>query len=134
MNILAIDLGTYSVKFYSCSTERKNIVINNYNEIIIYKVRSQLDPEATISEIQYEIVSSYLKKGEFDGVTIFQLPNEMITTRYLTIPIGNKRQAEQMIPFQLDDDLPYQSSSAHIVSKLHKQGGQFFAQVSITQN
>ena len=55
MNILSIDLGTYSVKFYNCSTERKNIVINNYNEIIIDKVRNQLDPEATINEIQLRL-------------------------------------------------------------------------------
>jgi general secretion pathway protein L len=134
MNILSIDLGTYSVKFYNCSIVRKSIVINNYNEIIIDKVRNQLDSEATISEIQLEIVSSFLKKGEFDGVIIFQLPNEMITTRYLTLPVSNKKQAEQMIPFQLDDDLPYQSSTAHVISKLHKQGSQIFAQVDVTQS
>lgn len=133
MNILAIDLGTYSVKFYNCSTEKKHLVINNYDEVIIDKVRPQLDPEATTNEIQLEIVASYLKKGEFDGVTIFQVPNEMITTRYLQLPVSNKKQAELMIPFQLDDDLPYQSSNAHIISKLHKQGNSTFAQVDITQ-
>ncbi len=135
MNILSIDLGTYSVKFYNCTYERKGLVIDSYNEIINDKVKGQLkDPEATINEIQLEIVSSYLKKGEYDGTIIFQLPNEMITTRYLTLPVTSTKQAELMIPFQLDDDLPYQSSKAHITSKLHKQESKTFAQINITQS
>jgi general secretion pathway protein L len=133
MNYLCIDLGSYSVKFYHAHQEKKKIVLNSFDEIIIEKVRPQVSPDATLYEIQQEIVSSYIKRGDFDGLVIYQLPSEMITTRYLELPVNNKKKAEMMIPFQLDENLPFPSSQSHYVAQLYPKGNSTFAQVNVAQ-
>ncbi|MCO4792344.1 MAG: pilus assembly protein PilM [Bacteriovoracaceae bacterium] len=133
MNYLCIDLGSYSVKFYHAQQDKKKIVLNSFDEIIIEKVRPQVNPDATLYEIQQEIVSSYLKKDQFDGLVIYQLPSEMITTRYFELPVNNKKKAEMMIPFQLDENLPFPSVQSHYVSLLYSKGNSMFAQVNIAQ-
>lgn len=133
MNYLCIDLGSYSVKFYHAHQEKKKIVLNSFDEIIIEKVRTQVSPDATLYEIQQEIVSSYIKRGNFDGLVIYQLPSEMITTRYLELPVNNKKKAEMMIPFQLDENLPFPSSQSHYVAQLYPKGNSTFAQVNVAQ-
>ncbi len=133
MNYLCIDLGSYSVKFYHAHQEKKKIVLNSFDEIIIEKVRPQVSPDATLYEIQQEIVSSYIKRGKFDGLVIYQLPSEMITTRYLELPVNNKKKAEMMIPFQLDENLPFPSSQSHYVAQLYPKGNSMFAQVNVAQ-
>ena len=85
-----------------------------------------MDEEVSTEDIQSEIIESYLDEMDavhtegFEGKIIFQIPNKLFTTRYLHIPVKQEKKAEQMIPFQLDDELPYTIPELHYVNKFTK--------------
>ncbi|CBW26136.1 putative membrane protein [Halobacteriovorax marinus SJ] len=133
MNILAIDLGSYSVKFYECRLERKQLKYLGHREVIIAKIRSQFAPETTTNEIHNEIVKSYLKQSQFEGKIIYQIQEQFTSSRYLELPVNSRKKAEQMIPFQLEEDIPYSLKDIHFTSTLIKNGENFSALISIAQ-
>jgi general secretion pathway protein L len=133
MNILAIDVGSYSIKFVEVRPERKNLILVEKNEIILDEAKTHYPDAATLSELQKEVLANYIHKKSNDLKIIFQVPNEMLTTRYLEIPGTSKRKTEQVIPFQLDENLPYSLSHAHFGSRLIKRAGGFSVLSNITQ-
>jgi general secretion pathway protein L len=133
MNILAIDIGSYSIKFVEVRPERKNFVQVEKQEIILDEVRPHYPDAKTIAELQKEVISNYIQKKPNDIKIIFQVPNDMLTTRYLEIPGTSKRKAEQIIPFQLEENLPYSLANAHFSSRLNKKNNSFSVLSNITQ-
>lgn len=133
MNILAIDIGSYSVKFVEVRAERKNLILIEKNEIILDEAKSHYPNAKTPHELQKEVVANYIQKKSSELKIIFQVPNEMLTTRYLEIPGTSKRKTEQIIPFQLDENLPYSLNQAHFSSRLSKHSGGFSVLSNITQ-
>jgi Tfp pilus assembly PilM family ATPase len=133
MNILTVDIGSYSVKFLEVKLERKSVNVLDCQEVIIAKVQPQLSDEATLEDIQYEIINSYLKQSGFEGKIMYQLPCEHSTSRFLDLPVNNRKKAELMIPFQLDENLPYQATDIHYTSTLMKKGQNFSALINIAK-
>jgi len=133
MNILAIDVGSYSIKFVEVRPERKNLILVEKQEIILDEAKSHYPNAQTLSDLQKEVVAGFIQKKNTDLKIIFQIPNEMLTTRYLEIPGTSKRKTEQIIPFQLDENLPYSLSQAHYGSRLYKRSGGFSVLSNITQ-
>ena len=133
MNILAIDLGSYSVKFYECRLERKQLKYLGHREVILSKIRSQFSPETTTNEIHNEIVRSYLRQTSFEGKVIYQIQDNFTSSRYLELPVNNRKKAEQMIPFQLEENIPYSLKDIHYTSTLIKNGENYSALVNIAQ-
>lgn len=134
MNILAIDIGTYSIKFIEVRSERKNLVLVEKTEIVLDEVKVQYQNTQSLHDLQKEIVSNYIHKKSNDLKIIFQLPNEMLTTRFMEIPGTSRRKAEQIIPFQLDENLPYPLSDSHYSSRLQKHSGGYSVLSNITQS
>jgi Tfp pilus assembly PilM family ATPase len=133
MNILAIDIGSYSVKFVEVMPERKNLILVEKHEIILDEAKSLYPDAQTLHDLQKEVVAGYIQKKSGELKIIFQVPNEILTTRYLEIPGTSKRKTEQIIPFQLDENLPYSLSHAHFSSRLYKRSGSFSVLSNITQ-
>lgn len=133
MNILAIDIGSYSIKFVEVRPERKNLILVEKHEIILEEAKSHYPNAQTLGELQKEIVASYIQNKSSELKIVFQVPNEMLTTRYLEIPGTSKRKTEQIIPFQLDENLPYSLSNAHFSSRLYKRADGFSVLSNITQ-
>ena len=133
MNILAIDVGSYSIKFVEVRPERNNLILVDKNEIILDEARTHYPQASTLSELQKEVVAAFSQKKPNHIKIIFQVPNEMLTTRYLEIPGTSKRKTEQIIPFQLDENLPYSLSLAHFSSRLIKRSGGYSVLSNITQ-
>jgi len=133
MNILAIDIGSYSIKLVEVKTERRNLLLVDQSEIILEEMKAHYPNAQSIKELQKEIVANYIQKKPNDIRIIFQIPNELITTRFLEIPGNNKRKTEQMIPFQLDENLPYSLNQAHFSSRLLKKASGFSILSNITQ-
>jgi len=133
MNILAIDIGSYSIKHIEFQSDRRQLNMLDRGEIIIDEVKNLYAPELTLEQLQKEITSGLISKKSQDVKIVFQLANEVITTRYLNIPGNSKRKAEQIIPFQLDENLPYALSDAHYTHRLVKDGHEFKAICHITQ-
>jgi len=122
-------MGTYSVKFFISKIERKKISLLDFHEISLDQVKGKLPSEFTTEEIQLEIVKSYLREHPLEGKMIFQLPLMFMTSRYLTLPVAQRKKAEMMIPFQLDEDLPFPIGEAHYTSYLYKNNNTTRAQV-----
>lgn len=132
MSVLCIDVGSYSVKFLECEPGKKNFAVLSHREIPLQKVLGQFGPEATIEDVQLSIVKSYLEQG-YDGKVLMQVPPHMVTSRYLHLPITNRKKAEMMVPFQLDENLPFSMSQAHHTLSMRKRTEGFDALVSIAK-
>jgi Tfp pilus assembly PilM family ATPase len=133
MNILAIDIGTYSIKFLEIKPERKSLTLIEKNEVIIEEAKPHYPNIQNLKELQKEIVANYIQKKSNETRIIFQIPNELITTRYMEIPGTSKRKTEQIIPFQLDENLPYSLNQAHFSSRMIKRATGFSVISNITQ-
>lgn len=133
MNILSIDIGTYSVKFIETKQERKHLVMQNFQEVFVKDFITEDDENFSIVNIQNRIIEKFLQDRQFDGKIIYQIKNDYNTTRYINLPVNNKKKAEMMLPFQLDDNLPYPSSMAHYAATYTKNDTETLAQVNIVQ-
>ncbi len=133
MNLLAIDIGNYSIKFFETKLQRKALVLEGFAEIIIDEVKDQFSDDLTIDQLQHKIVSQYIVSNEFEGKVIFALPSLMITSRFFNLPVTNRKKAEQMIPFQLDDNLPFSIADTHYTYELLKKQQYMSAMVTITE-
>jgi len=132
MKVLAIDLGSYSIKFYEASLDRKKISFIHKHEIILDKIEQQMDLSDDLIQAQLDLIHNYLGKKEYEGKMIFNLPNNYVATRFINIPITNRKKAEAMIPFQLDENIPYPLAKTHYTKNIRKEGKSTLATVYIT--
>ena len=90
MNTLAIDIGTYSIKFFEVQKERKSLKLLHFTEVILDEVRETMEEEVETEEIQTEIIESYLDEMDavhtegFEGKIIFQVPNRLFYDKIST--------------------------------------------------
>lgn len=120
MSILIIDSGSYSVKFVEGKFLRKNFKIDSFDEVLLSDIRTPSDLEVSDLEIQQRIIREFLQERKFTGKVIYQISNDFLTTRYLELPVANEKKAELMIPFQLDEDLPFAANEAHYTAWFSK--------------
>jgi general secretion pathway protein L len=132
MNLLCIDVGTYSVKAVLFNAEGKSLRVKKVHEISLRDVGEELYPDGNLYEKQLAIVADLI--GErFNGKVYFQLPNELITSRHLTLPVTQRKKVDLMIPFQLDENLPYSLDQAHFVAQQTKRGNETNVLVNVTK-
>ncbi len=134
MNILSIDLGTYSVKFLELRADGRHLTLDHCQEVVLSDVAKDFDQNISIADLQQEIVKAYLVDLQFSGKIIQQIPRDLLTHRFIELPVNNRKKAELMIPHQLDDNLPFSISKAHFTSDLLREGNKFYAIINITQN
>lgn len=134
MNIIAIDRGSYSVKFIEGRLDRKSFQIEHVQEVPLDNIRKQYgDQELSITDLQDDIIAAYLEQVPSEGKIISQIPFDLVTSRFLDLPVTNKRKAEMMVPFQLDENLPFSTSAAHTTTTLEKYATGTWALVNITK-
>ncbi len=119
MDIISIDIGTYSIKVSKFKKERKHLVKLSSEEIILNEIILSQDPDISIENIQLDIINKYIE-DDFQGKVIFQLPNNIITTRFLNIPVTKPKKIMQLIPFQLESNFPYGIEQIHYTSYIKK--------------
>jgi general secretion pathway protein L len=133
MHILAIDIGSYSVKYISTFVDRRRITHVDMSEVIVkdflvdHPGLSQLEAQASIIN---EIIETV---GKPESRIVFQADNEMMTTRFLNLPVKNKKKAELMLPFQLEEDIPYALSEIHYAYRLEPHKNHFTALVELAR-
>jgi general secretion pathway protein L len=133
MNILLIDNGSYSVKFFRGKVDSKGINIFDWEEVSIQDMRQVMSPDASLLDCQLEIIEGHIKDNGFGGKIIMQIPSEMITYRNLELPVNSRKKAEMMIPFALDENLPFPISKAHYTVTLQKGGQGMQALINIAE-
>lgn len=121
MHILAIDVGSYSIKYISSFADRRKASHVDMSEVIISDYLED-HPSMPVREAQMNIVQDILANSvRPDTKVIFQADNEMMTTRFLDLPVKNKKKADLMLPFQLEEDIPYALSEIHYAYRMEAQ-------------
>lgn len=133
MHVLAIDIGTYSVKYVSSFVDKRKINHVDMSEIIVRDFMSD-HSELTMEEAQAQIVQEVIDSvARPDTKIIYQADHQMITTRFLTLPVKSKKKAELMLPFQLEEDIPYALSEIHFAYRMEHQKTQYTALVELVR-
>lgn len=123
MDILSIDLGSYSIKFIEAYGDRKQFVYQQVKEVSIREVRKKLGNELSLEEVQAEVLKDYFSQLDFEPKTIMSVPKDIISLRFFDLPINNFKKAEQLIPFQLEEDVPFTSGQYHAAHQMRKEDG-----------
>lgn len=135
MEISALDIGSYSIKLVECSTDKKKVYSQKMKEVVIdqyhHDVYESTGEDLSEQEVRDRVIKELTKEIKKDSKIISVVPNEFLTTRFLSLPVKNKKKAEQMIPFQLEEDLPFSLTSSHIAYYLETTASGTYAQVSI---
>lgn len=115
MHIIGIDIGTYSIKFLESVKERNKTTHVAMKEVVLEQyIEQSATSVESLQTIQFEIINKYLKDIDSEYKLIINYPISKHTTRFLELPIKNKKKAELMIPFQLEEDIPYPLSDSHM--------------------
>ncbi|OFZ25669.1 MAG: hypothetical protein A2381_11870 [Bdellovibrionales bacterium RIFOXYB1_FULL_37_110] len=133
MDILSIDFGTYSVKFLHLFLERKSMILKGFSESLLPTQETELKRYEPPIERQCEIIKNYLIQKQFVGKIIVNIPSELTTSRYLTLPTEKLKKAGLMIPYQLDENLPFPINESHYSSILYRYNKSVKAIVNITK-
>lgn len=134
MHVLAIDVGSYSVKYISSFVDRRKISHVDMSEIIVRDYMAdhpELTPEECINSIIHDIIDSVARP---DTRIIYQADHSMMTTRFLTLPVKSKKKADLMLPFQLEEDIPYALSEIHYAYRMEGQKNQQSAIVELARS
>lgn len=130
MLVIAIDIGSYSVKTVTTRVERKKVSYVSHQEIKIEHYE-KYDPGLTLRENQHLIVKDIIEIVPANAKIVMTAEEDLVTTRFITIPVKNRKKAELMIPFQIDDEIPYSISEAHLVNSIRVDKDSSYAIVNI---
>lgn len=106
---ISVELGTYSIKFINYQIDKKTTYLINTDEIIIEhdQDKHEQSNEFQLWQIQLRLLREYLDNLDSEYQLMLNMPSQIVTTRYLEFPVKNKKKAIQMLPFQIEEDLPY---------------------------
>jgi general secretion pathway protein L len=135
MHVISIDIGTYSIKFTETNVDRKSITHFGMREVVLDQFKEQKDRSFNwgTNETQLNIIAKYLSEVEDEVKIIFQAPNQILTNRFLELPIKNKKKAELMIPFQLEDNIPLPLEGIHQAFSITQDGEKCHSVVSFAK-
>jgi general secretion pathway protein L len=134
MHVLAIDVGSYSVKYLSSFVDRRKINHVDMSEIVLRDFMTD-HAELTREEAEVAIIQEIIDTvARPDTKILYQVDHQMMTTRFLTLPVKSKKKAEMMLPFQLEEDIPYALSEIHYAYKMEGQKTQHTALVELVRN
>jgi general secretion pathway protein L len=133
MHVLAIDIGSYSVKYLSSFVDRRKVNHVDMSEIIVRDYLTdhpELSQEEGIVSIIQEVIDTVARP---DTKIVYQIDPQMITTRFLTLPVKSKKKADLMLPFQLEEDIPYTLNEIHYAYRMEGQKTQHTAMVELVK-
>jgi type IV pilus assembly protein PilM len=116
MRILAIDLGTWSVKAVEMESRFRRFEILDFHEVRLpLKIT---DLSETYKEAVAEI---FAKLPSHPEKTVIAIPAPTISTRFLTIPVKQRKKVEQMYRFELEDSLPFKLDDTVVEHMIYPQ-------------
>lgn len=132
MDVLTIDIGSYSIKMAEFSIQKKYSKLLRQEEFIVPEALSEEETESRLVQRQLDIVVRNIGKFlKSQTVLIINIPTVFMTSRFVTLPLKNKKKAEQMIPFQIEEDIPFPLSEVHYASAIYGDKNKVDAFVSI---
>ena len=133
MQYISVNIGSYSVKFLNFSLDKKKVVYQSSKEVVMDSDEYNVMEEDVVTDLQLNIISQYLDDIDGDYRLVLNVPSEIIAERFLNLPIKNKKKASLMVPFQLEEDIPYSISDCHLASSLTPTKDGMKALVNLTK-
>ena len=114
MRLFCYDIGSFSLKKTIFYVDKKFLEETDYFESDVnFK---DIDEDGNVD---FSSLVSYLKKEKSfwdkNSKVVLILPDEFSTSRFFNLPVNNKKKARQVLPFKLEDTLPF--STEQIISK-----------------
>lgn len=113
MLYIAVDLGTYSLKFLRFRIEKKKLFLESSDEITIDVPKNSEEEENSLWNAQLLTLNEYLTQFSEDYQLIMNFKSDLVSTRFLQIPGKNKKRALMMLPFQIEEDFPFSLADCH---------------------
>lgn len=132
MQLISVDLGSYSVKLLRFKMEKNRIVYDFAREVVLDSDEYNVLSDNIELELQLKILKDALAQMPGEYRLIVNAPSEIVTTRFLNLPVNNRKKAQMMIPFQLEEDIPFSLAESHIVSTVQAGKENSKALVNIT--
>lgn len=124
MKHFAVDFGSFSLKIIEFKSEKKSISVQSIEEIVLDLPENFNFNLENIWALQFNALVDFLSSVEEDYQIIMNMNSEIISTRNITLPVKNKKKAALMLPFQIEEDLPYSLSDCHFVETIETEGNQ----------
>jgi len=131
---IAIDIGSYSIKFLTFKVDKKSVSLISSKEVILDTDEYNTSEEQIVLGLQLKIISNFLSEIKDEYKLILNTPTDLISTRFIEIPIKDKKKALQMLPYQLEEEIPYSLSESHISSSINIAGESCQALVNICKH
>ncbi len=127
---ISVELGTYSVKFLSYKIDKKSTTLINSDEVVLEYdddyLNTQVSEDSPVDlvlwNLQFNTIKNYLAQIQVDFQITMEIPSDLVSMRHLTLPVKSKKKAAQMLPFQIEEDLPYPISNCHWAENLTVKG------------
>lgn len=126
MNHVCIDIGSKTIKLLYTVREKKAIrflakTILHVPEIPLAEEESEEKP---VQQDHYrnifKLINEDLNSKSFDGKISVRFPEKFFTNRVVNVPVVNRKKAEQLLPFQLEEMLPFPSGQTHFSASFKK--------------
>jgi len=133
---ISVELGTYSIKFISYQVDKKTTHLLNTDEVVIdHHADQEINEEDyDLWDVQLNLLKEYLANLGSEFQLMMNIPSQIVTTRYLELPIKNKKKAIQMLPFQIEEDLPYSLNDCTWAESVSVEGEVTKAMVGIVKD
>lgn len=121
MKLIAIDVGHYSIKVVECDITFRSVQLLNYLDIPLPKTEKLPTNEEIL-----KVLATVPEKVNLSNVKIaINLPSNISTTRFLMLPFTDRRKISQALPFELEDQIPFDIDDVTIEHQIvSKEGNQ----------
>lgn len=133
MRIVSVDIGSYSIKMLTFSLDKGKVRYEYSREVVIDSDEYNIVADHIEWDLQLKLISEYISEVDDETRIIINAPSEIMSTRYINLPIKNKKKAMAMVPFQLEEDIPFSLSDAHFGAALFPQKTFNEALISLTR-
>ena len=116
MRVLAIELGSWSVKAVETESRFRKFEILDFHEARL-PLRMD-DPKELYKEAIAQILA---KLPSHPDKLVCSLPAPNLSMRFLNIPVKQKKKAEQMYQFELEDSLPFKLEDTVVQHQIYPQ-------------
>lgn len=119
MKVFTIDWGSYSAKVFHSTLDKKKIS-HDFTDEIIFDTKAY-DSQISKWESQLNQIQSYcLTSIDPNAKMILSTPSELLSFRFKNIPVAQRKKALAMLPFQIEDDIPFNLQDTYLSSTLLK--------------
>ena len=101
--VLGVDFGETSVKVAVLQTTFRQASLVDFIE------RPIPDGESPALERGVEVLGEILEEGNLRDVAVYvALPGDLLSLRLLELPFADEKKVEQVVPFELESQIPYE--------------------------